>query len=150
MVVSNESLGSLYRRSFSLSAATEIYIRGLTLLFAAGPFHISCICPSCSSAGYQAALDLERCPSLSSLIELPNLSVRKTSAHLHTPAQVAQWRTQAAATSGVKKFQLLFKVRLHLRPDDDDLAGIKLTYLQVSGCAPHASKHIVYWILQED
>ncbi|CAM9832385.1 unnamed protein product [Ectocarpus sp. 12 AP-2014] len=43
---------------------------------------------------------------------------------------VAQWRTQAAATSGVKKFQLLFKVRLHLRPDDDDLAGIKLTYLQ--------------------
>ncbi|CAM9657346.1 unnamed protein product [Pylaiella littoralis] len=43
---------------------------------------------------------------------------------------VAQWRAQTVATSGVKKFQLLYKVRLHIRPDKDDLAGIKLTYLQ--------------------
>lgn len=33
----------------------------------------------------------------------------------------------------MKKFQLMFKVRLHIRPEEDDLAGVKLAYLQVSG-----------------
>eukprot|EP00904_Undaria_pinnatifida_P004150 jgi/Undpi1/13736/HiC_scaffold_9.g03389.m1 len=43
---------------------------------------------------------------------------------------VAQWRTQACATGGVKKFQLFYQVRLHLRPNENDLAAVKLTYLQ--------------------
>ena len=45
--------------------------------------------------------------------------------------QVAQWKTQACATGGVKKFQLFYQVRLHLRPNENDLAAVKLTYLQV-------------------
>lgn len=122
----------------------------IRLLFAADPLHISFVCPSRSSAVFQAALDLGKRPLLSSLIELLNFLLIIHLAIFTRPYQVAQWRTQAAATSGVKKFQLLFKVRLHLRPDDDDLAGIKLTYLQVSGCAPHESKHMVYWILDAD
>ncbi|CAM9619764.1 unnamed protein product, partial [Scytosiphon promiscuus] len=59
---------------------------------------------------------------------------------------IAQWRTQASATSGVKKFQLLFKVRLHIRPDEDDLAGVKLTYLQ----AVEDLRDGVYMVSTED
>lgn len=45
--------------------------------------------------------------------------------------KVAQWRAQACATGGVKQFQLFYQVRLHLRPNEGDLAAVKLTYLQV-------------------
>ena len=46
-------------------------------------------------------------------------------------SKVAQWKAQSASTQRVKAFRLMYKVRLHVRPDPDDLPAVKLTYLQV-------------------
>ena len=64
---------------------------------------------------------------------------------LHVLFKVSFWRQEKAATPSVKKFTLCFKskpivkkftlcfkLRLRIRPDEDDVAGVKLTYLQAT------------------
>lgn len=45
--------------------------------------------------------------------------------------KLSLWKKETNATAGVKRFQFVYKVRIHVRPDEDDLAAVKLTYLQV-------------------
>lgn len=45
--------------------------------------------------------------------------------------KVSLWKSQEFALAGLKKSRFLYKLRIHLRPNENDLPAVKLTYLQV-------------------